>query len=36
MRVKYPEFAEAVAKNSDKVHSIAKSNGNLHYYDTQF
>ena len=36
VRVKYPESAEALAKYSDTVHSIAKSNGNWHYYDTQF
>ena len=36
VRVKYPESAEALAKYSDTVRSIAKSNGNWHYYDTQF
>ena len=35
MRVRYhPESAEALAKYSDTVRSIAKCNGNLHYYDT--
>ena len=34
--VKYPEPAEALAKYSDTVRSIAKSNGYWHYYDTQF
>ena len=35
VRVKYPESAEALAKYSDAVCSIAKSNGIWHYYDTQ-
>ena len=34
MRVKYPESAEALAKYSDTVSSIAKCNGNWHDYDT--
>ena len=36
VRVKYPESAEALAEYSDTVRSIAKSNGNWHYYDAQF
>lgn len=36
MRIKYPESADALAQYSATVRSIAKSNGNWHYYDTQF
>ena len=36
MRIKYPESAEAMAKYSDTVCFIAKSNGQWHLYDTEF
>ena len=36
MRIKYSESAEALAQYSATVRSIAKSNGNWYYYDTQF
>ena len=36
MRIKYPESAESLAQYSATVRSIAKSNGNWYYYDTQF
>ena len=36
MRVRYSVSVEALARYSDTVRSIAKCNGNLHYYDMKF
>lgn len=35
-RVKYTDSSEALAKYSDTVRFIAKSNGNWHFYDSEF